>query len=166
MLVAGLAAGLWWNSSGRPSFSQLRNERPQTTTATVAKVVDGDTFIARDRSGKDLGRVRILGMDAPEMARDGQPAMCGAEDAKTELERLLDGHSVALITDPRQPDKDRYGRLLRYVEVSSTDISESLIRSGHAPNTSSARSHTRHRIYAAAQDEAQERQRGMWGSCA
>lgn len=164
LLAAGVAAGLWWNS-GQPTLSQLRDGRAATTSASVARIVDGDTFIARDSTGKNLGRVRILGMDAPELARDGKPAMCGASAAKAELARLLEDRDVDLVTDPQQPDTDRYGRLLRYVEVGSTDVSESLIRSGHAPNTSRAQSHTRHDTYAAAEDEAQEQQRGLWGAC-
>ena len=99
------------------------------------------------------------------MARDGQPAMCGARAAKDELARLVQGGTIDLITDPKQPDTDRYGRLLRYVEVDTTDVSESLIRSGHAPNTSRGRSHTRYEKYAAAEDDAQHQQRGLWGTC-
>ena len=164
MLAAGLVAGLWWHN-GAPPLSQLRDGAGETTRATVVRVIDGDTIIARDSSGSDLGRVRVLGMDAPEMARDGQPAMCGARAAKDELARLVQGGTIDLITDPKQPDTDRYGRLLRYVEVDTTDVSESLIRSGHAPNTSRARSHTRHKDYAAAEDEAQQQKRGLWGTC-
>lgn len=164
VLAAGLVAGLWWHN-GTPPLSQLRDGAGETTRATVVRVIDGDTIIARDSSGSDLGRVRVLGMDAPEMARDGQPAMCGAHAAKDELARLVQGGTIDLITDPKQPDTDRYGRLLRYVEVDTTDVSESLIRSGHAPNTSRGRSHTRYKTYAAAEDDAQRQQRGLWGTC-
>lgn len=164
LLAAGIIAGLWWHN-GKPSLSQLRDGPSETTRGSVVRVIDGDTIVARDSNGNDLGRVRILGMDAPEMARDGKPAMCGAEAAKNELARLLRNGTVAMVSDPKQPHTDRYGRLLRYVEVGSTDVSESLIRSGHAPNTSRAQSHTRYEDYAAAQDEAQTQQRGLWVAC-
>lgn len=165
VLLGAVAVVLWWNA-GHPSLlPPTQHSKGATTEASVTRIVDGDTIIARDAQGQDLGSVRILGMDAPELAHDGRPAMCGAADAKEELGRRLDGHDITLVSDPNQPDRDTYGRLLRYVEVGSSDVSESLIRSGHAPDSSRARSHTRHDTYAAAEDEAQEQQRGLWGTC-
>lgn len=164
VLLGAAAAVLWWNA-GHPSVLPSQQTKGVSVAAVMTRVVDGDTIIVRDRSGKDLGRVRILGMDAPELAHDGQLEMCGAKAARDELVRLLERGEVDLLTDPQQPNADRYGRLLRYVEVDSTDVSESLIRSGHAPNTSRARSHTRHKDYAAAEDEAQQQKRGLWGTC-
>lgn len=49
-------------------------------TVTVDTVVDGDTIRATV-NGRDE-RIRLLGIDAPELARDGKPAEKCAEDAK------------------------------------------------------------------------------------
>lgn len=92
-----------------------------TASAAVVRVIDGDTVVARGGDGQDLGRVQILGMDAPELAHEGEPAMCGVADAKKELARLLTSHDITLVIDRDQPDRDKYGRLLRYVEVDGTD---------------------------------------------
>lgn len=161
-----------WNATGQPMPFQgglLGGHEGETTQASVTRILDGDTITAQDDKGRDLGRIRILGMDAPELAHDEQPAMCGADDAKDEAARLLEGHKVTLVTDTDQPNRDKYGRLLRYADItkggSTVDITETMIRSGHAPNTSSAGTHDRHDSYAAAQDEAEERSRGLWSQC-
>lgn len=169
--VGGLVLlGVLWNVAGKP-MPQLDLPRAEgdTTAATVTRVIDGDTIAARDDEGRDLGRVRILGMDAPELARDGKQAMCGAEEAKDEAARLLDGQDIELVTDTGQPDRDDYGRLLRYVDINTDDgtldVTEELIRSGHAPNTSRDQSHDRHKAYVSAEDKAQDESRGLWSSC-
>lgn len=164
VLLGAVAVVLWWNA-GHPSLLPTQHSKGATTGASVTRIVDGDTVIARDAQGQDLGRVRILGMDAPELARDGRPAMCGAADAKEELGRRLDDHDITLVSDPNQPDRDTYGRLLRYVEVGSTDVTEALIRSGHAPNSSREPGHIRHDTYVAAENDAREHQRGLWSAC-
>lgn len=165
LLVAVVVGVAWLNFGSLSSLTQLGQGRVETMPASVERIVDGDTIVVRDRNGEDLGRVRILGMDAPELSLNGRPAMCGATAAQEELARLLEGQNVQLVTDPRQPDRDDYDRLLRYVEVGSVDVTESLIRSGHAPATSRAQTHTRHETYAAAESDAQEHERGLWGTC-
>jgi hypothetical protein len=42
------------------------------------------------------------------------------------------GKSVVLISDPLADDKDRYGRLLRYIEIGGVDINLILVESGYA----------------------------------
>lgn len=50
----------------------------------VARVVDGDTLRLRD--GR---RVRLIGINTPELARDGRPAELLAEAARERLQQLL-----------------------------------------------------------------------------
>lgn len=87
---------------------------------TVTKVVDGDTF---EVTGGQ--RVRVLGIDSCEMSTVG-----GAE-AKETATNLL-SHGVALRSQPGAPDKDRYGRLLRYVMIGGgDDFGEAMVRYDH-----------------------------------
>ena len=77
--------------------------------AQVAKVVDGDTLRLVD------GRsVRLLGVNAPELAHDGRPAEPFAEAATRHLERLVaqSAGQVALVAG--EQGRDRYGRSLAY----------------------------------------------------
>ncbi|MFJ4761298.1 thermonuclease family protein [Kocuria marina] len=54
---------------------------------TVERVVDGDTLDATI-AGKST-RVRLLNINTPEVARDGQPGECLADEATAKLEDLL-----------------------------------------------------------------------------
>lgn len=100
---------------------------------TVAYVIDGDTLQVTDPAGAEQ-RVRILGIDAPEIAHHDQAGECGGQEAAERLRALLpEGTTVQLHTDSRADDEDRYGRLLRYVYLTDgTDVGATLITEGYA----------------------------------
>lgn len=85
----------------------------------VSRVIDGDTVELGD------GRtVRLVGIDTPERGE------CGFDEATADLVRLVEGRSVRLTRTGE--DTDRYGRLLRYVDVGGLDAGLRLIRTGRA----------------------------------
>ncbi len=88
--------------------------------ARVAYVVDGDTI--RLASGT---YVRLIGIDTPERGRPFYQA------AKRHLDRLVDGQ-VRLVNPASTDDRDRYGRLLRYVRDGGRDTGLAQIRTGYA----------------------------------
>lgn len=126
--------------------------------ATVTRVGDGDTL---DVDSGD--RVRLVQIDAPELGA----GECYAREARRELERLAPPRSrVALEADPRLDDRDRYGRLLRYVRVAGVDVNVELVRRGAATPYflgGDEGMHARELLGAVADARAAER--GMWGSC-
>lgn len=168
VLVAG---GAWSACEGPESLSGSGDtEESASSSAVVERVIDGDTFAARDRDGKDLGRVRILGIDTPELSRDGGADDCWAREATAAAEDHLRGRTVTLTGDPGQPDQDAYGRLLRYVDVSEVggateDVSETLIRDGAARRTTEPDRHQRHRAYVDAEEDARQSKAGLWAQC-
>lgn len=92
--------------------------------ATVVQVVDGDTVIVRLPSGEDE-TVRLIGVDAPEAGE------CHGDEATRALEALLPvGSSMSLTADVS--DRDRYGRLLRYLWVGDFSINRELVVRGEA----------------------------------
>ena len=91
-----------------------------TQTGTVTHVVDGDTV---DVEG--VGRIRVIGIDTPERGA------CGYESATQAMSVLVLGRQVSLVAGATE-DADRYGRLLRYVDVGSRDAGLSLIEDGWA----------------------------------
>ncbi|MDN5654810.1 MAG: thermonuclease family protein [Kocuria sp.] len=99
----------------------------------IAYVIDGDTLEVTDPDGATQ-RVRLLGINTPEVAHEGQAAQCGGEEASMQLAELLpEGTAVQLVTDARADAEDRYGRLLRYVETENgTDAGRALITEGYA----------------------------------
>ncbi len=88
-------------------------------TVIIADVIDGDTV--RTANGE---AVRLLGINAPEK---GQPYF---EEAKSLLVSLVDEKTVTLEAD--MEDKDRYGRLLRYIKFGNIFVNQELVRAGLA----------------------------------
>ena len=98
-------------------------------TGVVEQVSDGDTLTVRGADGRL--RVRLLGIDTPELNFHGQRQSPWAEQAWQKLQLLAPrGARVRLITD-RQA-RDQYGRLLAYVFVGQRNVNLELVRAGWA----------------------------------
>lgn len=76
-------------------------------------VIDGDTV--RVAVGEAVERVRLIGIDTPEMAGPQEGVQPGADEARRYLRAVLGGGPVWLEVDVAP--RDRYGRLLAYVYV-------------------------------------------------
>ena len=113
ILTAGCDAG-----TEPPGRLETDGER-----ATVEWVNDGDTLTLVD------GRtVRLVQVDAPELRSD-----CYGRNALRALIALAPkGTSVVLAGDPVLDDRDRHGRLLRYVFVQGRNVNVELVREGAA----------------------------------
>ncbi|WP_298242233.1 thermonuclease family protein [uncultured Bradyrhizobium sp.] len=98
----------------------------------VIRTIDGDTFLARvrQRDGRDLVvRVRLRGIDAPELKASCQEELDKAEAAARALRDLL-GQGGVTITN-LGPDK--YGRVLADVATRRTaNVSAALLAGGFA----------------------------------
>lgn len=112
-----------------------REARAATGTGEPARVVrvhDGDTLTVRTAAGVEE-RVRIVGIDAPELRPRDRATDPFAREATEALERLTSDGNVVLVTDPRTDDRDKYGRLLRHVESSDgASIGVALVERGLA----------------------------------
>lgn len=84
-----------------------------------ACVIDGDTFDV-GQCGDEFGeRIRMLGIDAPEIAHGSDEAECYADLAHRELQRLINGQSVTLTFDV--DCEGVFGRTLAYVWLQGED---------------------------------------------
>ncbi|MDQ0503861.1 thermonuclease family protein [Xanthobacter agilis] len=114
--------------------------------AGPATVIDGDTLRL------DGQRIRLTGMDAPELAqtcmRDGQSWPCGAT-ARFALVELVQRGDVFCAGS----GADAYGRMLARCTVDGVDIAEELVRQGLA--LADGR-------YGTAEAEARAARRGLW----
>jgi micrococcal nuclease len=90
-----------------------------TRACIVVRIVDGDTF-----NCKDLGNVRMTGIDAPE--RDQAPMGASATSALKAL--LPAGKTVQLEGDVGA--HDRNGRILAYVWANGRMLNWVMVRSG------------------------------------
>lgn len=100
-----------------------------TAACTVSKVTDGDSIVCGS-----LGRVRLLGIDAPEMSQ--KPFGARSRDALLALTPV--GSTVQLEQDVQA--RDRNGRLLAYVWRNGRMVNWEMVRGGwvvtltYAPN--------------------------------
>jgi len=129
-----------------PSSAPAKVE-PRTTTVT--SVVDGDTVETTDSTGAKL-TIRIIGIDAPEMGS------CEGAAAAVAMSAIALNHPVTLQLGGDGEDLDKYGRSLRFVDVTDTSIDAglNLIQQGHAIARYDSRDgygrHTREDAYIAA----------------
>jgi endonuclease YncB( thermonuclease family) len=103
-----------------------RLDPPPPPVAGNAHASDGDSF----RLGDD--RVRLLGIDAPELAQDcaapdGTDWPCGRA-ARDRMAALLSGGAV----DCHPEDKDQYDRLLARCSIGGQDLGELMVAEGLA----------------------------------
>lgn len=137
---------------------------PIATTAVVLRVVDGDTIDIRDDVRGRL-RVRILGIDTPETKKPGYTVGCWGPEATEFARSNMVGQPVVLQPDPTQDRTDRYGRTLAYlVRADGWDYSVEAARAGMAhAYVYGHRPVTRYDAIAAAENEARQAHRGLWG---
>ena len=135
-----------------------------TATAEVLRVVDGDTIDIRDDVRGRL-RVRILGIDTPETKKPGYTVGCWGPEATEFAKSNMVGQRVALVTDPTQDTTDRFGRTLAHlVRADGWDYSVEAARAGTAHSyIYNGRPVARYDAIEAAEREAREALRGLWG---
>jgi micrococcal nuclease len=128
----------------------------------VVQVVDGDTLVVRLPSGK-RERVRVLGIDAPEM----QPRERCAVQATATARRLAQGKMVALTPDRTQGARDSFKRLLAYVTLpGGADLGKRMVATGYARvYVFAGRPFLRTASYRAAERGAKAGRYGIWGDC-
>jgi micrococcal nuclease len=122
----------------------------------VRSVLDGDTI---DVVG--VGRVRLLGIDAPELAHGHGTAAPFAYEAREKLVELVLHRWVRLEADVERVDG--YNRHLAYVvREDGLFVNAALLREGLA-RVSARMSLARLHDLKSAEAEAQASRRGMWG---
>ncbi len=96
----------------------------------MVQVRDGDTIVVE--IGGKRENVRLLGVDTPEMNyKTGEPEPFALEATLFTREKV-EGASVVLTADLLNQDRDRYGRLLRYVLLEGGDLLNlELVRNGY-----------------------------------
>jgi endonuclease YncB( thermonuclease family) len=132
-LLGGAAVKSWWYGPSRPldrAPSPPTAGAPAVIAARVLKVVDGDTFDARIElkpGFRVTTRVRLRGVDAPELHAACETERIGAEAAQRALRAILAEGGVTI----HDLGDDKYGRLLGTVATRATpSVAEALIAKG------------------------------------
>jgi micrococcal nuclease len=141
------------NTSPAPQSGEL---------AKVVRVVDGDT-INVEINGK-VESVRYIGIDTPETVDPRKPVQCFGVEASKKNKELVEGKMVSLETDIT--DRDKYGRLLRYVWVDDTFINLILVTQGFAKSSSYPPDVGYQDLFVLAEKKARDNKLGLWTACA
>lgn len=130
----------------------------------VLSVYDGDTIAVSIDGTRE--RVRIIGIDAPELARNGQPMGCFAQESTSEMQSLVQSQRVHLIADPTQADRDRYDRLLRHVvRDDGGHVALTMVQGGYAEEEQFAAPYQYQSDLVAAEQDARADGLGLWSAC-
>ena len=140
--------------SGQPTESIEKQE----LLFRVMKVIDGDTI--KLENGEV---VRYVGIDTPETVHPSKPVQCFGKEASNKNKELVEGKMVRLEKDIT--DRDKYGRLLRYVWVGDLFVNDYLTRQGYAYAYTYPPDVKYSEQFIQAQQEARENNRGLWAGC-
>lgn len=143
-------------------------------TATVTRVVDGDTVKIEYADGT-ADTVRLVGVDTPEVHAENDPAEfegvpetdAGRACLRRHGERAsafatdrLAGATVGLALDPNLDRRGYYGRLLAYVLVDGEPFNRRLVERGLARVYDS--DFSRKEVYLDREADARRADRGLW----
>ncbi len=143
-----------------PDIKTTETTTTETDLYTVTRVVDGDT-IEVERGGV-REKVRLVGINTPELRDKRQLVHCFAEAAKAKTAELVAGREVRLEDDPTQDDRDKYHRLLRYVYVGDVLVNRELVAQGFAYEYTYRVPYQYQKEFRSLQTRAREAQTGLW----
>jgi micrococcal nuclease len=149
------------SNAGRAGPPEGLSDARGGSLVPVTKVVDGDTIHVA-YGGRDE-RVRLIGVDTPEVPWYGGHGECYGVQAGEFVKSRLTGRWVRLVFD--RDLRDRYDRLLAYVYLGKELFNLTLVRLGYAepdpvpPDTRLAS------IFARAANAAKAAGRGLWLAC-
>ena len=123
--------------------------RKPPDVAKVLQVIDGDTIIIEGGH-----YVRYIGIDSPEKH---EPLY---SEAKRINEYLVEGKTVKLQKDIS--DRDKYGRMLRYVYVDDIFVNAEIVRQGYAYAEAYSPDIKYQVFLYAVASEAKQLKRGVW----
>ena len=176
LIVVGLAAGcsednnpsqhVKFQLSKHQSTQQLSSKRSplkqcspfsKTEIIKVARVYDGDTLTLSD--GR---KIRLVGINTTEVAREGNPNQPFAQQAKQAVQKFLNqSKRTELLVDIEA--KDHYGRWLGYIyNEAGESLGQSLLQQGLAyhvaipPNLSLAE------CFSQSEQQARKDRLGLW----
>ncbi len=123
----------------------------------VKHVIDGDTVILADDR-----HIRLVGINAPETGRDGDPSESGAHEARKYLAGLLQDHPVIRLRYDVER-RDRYGRTLGHLFLpDGTNVQAVLLERGLAIPLTIPPNLGFHDCYRGRAEAARAGARGLW----
>lgn len=142
-------------------------------TAKVVSITDGDTIVV-DLNGK-TEKLRFIGIDTPETHHPSKPVQYFGKEASDYTTKQLTSKTIYLQKDVS--DRDKYGRLLRYVwfvkpsknepskeEVISNCFNAELVKNGYAHAYTYPPDVKYNEIFKELEAKAREKHIGLWNN--
>ena len=138
--------------------------------AKVLYAHDGDTIWVKIDGKKE--KVRFVGVNTPEVAKDGNPAEFMAEEAKDFTEEILKDKEIYLERDIS--DRGKYDRLLRYIwlekplsnpelsDIENKTLNGILVKEGYAYANYYKPDIKYHNFLKGLEKSAQDKNLGIW----
>jgi len=144
--------GWWLGEVARTADPEVR----------VVDVLDGDTIVVAFTNGA-TDTVRLLGVDTPETHHPTRGVECFGPEAAEYTKRRLTGKVVRLESDVER--RDVYDRRLAYVYLHGQRFEDELLREGYARFLVIPPNDAHGRALLAAELDARDARRGLWGAC-
>jgi micrococcal nuclease len=130
---------------------------------TVLEVIDGDTLDIDIPDGEHPDtRIRLIGVDTPETRHPTVGLMYYGLEAAAFTTRLALGKKVTVLLDTVGDQRDRYGRLLAYLQLPDEKIlNAEIIRNGYG-YTYLSYPHSEFSVYKVLMQQAIDNQAGLW----
>lgn len=146
----------WEKLSRTDLFAPDQVSEESENALRVKRVIDGDTI--EMGSGE---KVRYIGVNTPESVDPRKGVECFGKEASQFNRELVEGKVVRLERDIS--DRDRYGRLLRFVYLEDgTFVNELLVREGYASVSTYPPDVTKKNFFLSAENEARKAEKGLW----
>lgn len=130
----------------------------ETDPATITYVIDGDTLVLGGGA-----RLRLIGIDTPELDREGSSDEPFARAARAETQAFLGAAPAPVRLLPGREPRDRHGRLLAHVyDAKGRNLGEHLLRSGLGYQITFPPNDRLSGCYLEAESDARRHRRGLW----
>ncbi|KAF0139735.1 MAG: micrococcal nuclease [Stygiobacter sp.] len=149
-------------------FSQMLAQNPYfsfpynySRMVHVSRVIDGDTFVLSDSQ-----RVRMLGVDCPEISRYNKPAELFSMEASEKTRSLIEHKTVKLVFDGKA--FDMFGRILAYVWLvdskgkDSVFVQTELLKNGFARISYYPKEKRYYALFYNLRNTAMKKKLGIW----
>jgi len=128
----------------------------------VVKVVDGDTLKVSLNDKTET--IRVIGINTPETVDPRREVQCFGKEASNKAKEILSDQTVIIESDPSQQNRDRYGRLLRFVwlQNGTRDFGAQMIAEGFAHEYTYNIPYKYQNLYQKLEREAENEKTGLW----
>lgn len=149
--------------SGALESAQQAAVTSQPGLYKVTRFVDGDTIEIDMNGTKET--VRMIGIDTPETHRPNTPVQCYGPAAAAFTKNTIGNKRVRLEADPKNTNRDRYDRLLRYVYTEDNKFVNRAVIDGGYGFAYLSFPFSKSDEFDSAQAAAQASKKGLWANC-